>query len=336
MPLSQQLTKKIEELKISSPKLNIGTLSFPSPLLLAPLAGVTDAPFRLLMQDLGSGGTVTELISSQGIKYNNKHTEDMLRLDPREKNVGIQLFAPDAKTIAQSIPHVLENKPTFIDINMGCPVRKVVSKGAGSALLQDSSKLPAFFREIRKACPIPLSIKIRLGWSEASINVLEVVRMAQDEGIDFVTIHGRTRDQFYTGRANWDLIEKAAQASSIPLLGNGDLHTTQQVKDRLTQTHCDGLMLGRGPLHEPFIFLESFSVAQSPFDKKDYLEIMKLYHQYQIECLTSEKLLFTQIKKIVSSFSHGFAESAKFRTRLFTSESLEQMWQHVEEFFSIP
>ncbi|MCR9203529.1 MAG: tRNA-dihydrouridine synthase family protein, partial [Halobacteriovoraceae bacterium] len=222
---SPELQTKIEALKGRRTPLKLGGVNFDSPLLLAPMSAICHFPFRLLMQELGAGGTVSELISCHGINYGNEKTKQMLKIHPREKNVGIQLFGEDQLSMAKAAATAQEYKPDFIDINMGCPVRKVVSKGGGSALMKDTKKLAGFFKEMRNAIEVPLTIKIRTGWDQDSINALEVVNIAEGEGVEFVAVHGRTRTQQYKGKADWDLLENIASVAPLPIIGNGDLHS---------------------------------------------------------------------------------------------------------------
>ena len=280
-PFSPQLQKKIDLLKLKRRPTKLGRIDFASPLILAPMAGICTIPFRLLMEDLGAGGTVSELVSCHGINHGNDRTLSMLKIDPREENVGLQLFGEDPESMAKAAKVAQEYNPKFIDINMGCPVRKVVTKGGGSALLKEPQELIPYLKAIKEVLHIPLSIKIRTGWDDDSINADEVVKIANDLGIEWVAIHGRTRAQSYAGHANWDYIEELTQNSPLPLIGNGDLHQAYQVKERLEKTHCKALMIARGSLRNPFIFLESYIENEEiAFNGADYFEVIQRLNQY--------------------------------------------------------
>lgn len=331
---SETLQSKIDALKKLQAPCQLGGVSFSSPLLLAPMSAICNAPFRQLMQDLGAGGTVSELISCHGINYGNERTLRMLSLFETETNVGIQLFGEDPEAMARASKVAQESNPKFIDINMGCPVRKVVTKGGGSALLKDTKKLGHFFGGMKKALEIPLTIKIRTGWDESSINAGEIIHIAKEEGIEFVAIHGRTRTQQYTGKANWELLESIAKESELPIIGNGDLHTSSLVKERMNQTSCKALMLGRGPLRNPFIFLESYleNPKESPFTPLDYWEIIQKYHHYLDGYCDKERTVLVQMRKMIVWFVAGFSGVAAFRGKIFSAKDLDETLKLTEEF----
>ncbi len=334
-PFSNELQSKIDLLSSRKTPIKMGEISFSGRLFLAPMASICNAPFRLLMEQLGAGGTVSELISCHGINHGNQKTMDMLRIDKAEKNVGIQLFGEDTESMAIAAQKACEFSPKFIDINMGCPVRKVVTKGGGSALMQDPSKLGKFFAGVKKAINVPLTIKIRTGWDEQSINALEIINIANSEGVEMVAVHGRTRSQQYRGHANWELLESLATESPLPLIGNGDLHSAKIVKERLQKTNCEALMLARGPLRNPFIFLESFIKDDEDiiFDSKDYLEVIKTYYDYLSNFTEREKTLSVQMKKHIVWFAAGFPNTAKFRSRIYQTKELNDVMNLTEDYF---
>ena len=335
MQFSDQLQTKIDEIKTRIPKAKLGSLEFDSPLLLAPMSAICNAPFRLLMEKLGAGGTVSELISCHGINYQNKMTKKMLTIFPEEKNVGLQLFGEDAEAMAKAAKVCEESRPKFIDINMGCPVRKVVTKGGGSALLKDTKKLSRFFKTIKDAIELPLTIKIRIGWDLDSINASEVIHIAHEEGVEFVAIHGRTRTQGYQGKANWELLESLVENSPLPLIGNGDLHTPRLVKERLRVTNFPALMLGRGALRNPFLFLESYLHENDSisFTPKDYQEVIDELHKATLEYTDRERTITTQMKKYITWFAAGFEGVAKFRGEIFSSRDVSEILKKSENYF---
>ena len=334
-PFSPELQKKIDTLKARRKKIELGSIVFDSPLLLAPMSSICTAPYRLLMEDLGAGGTVSELISCHGINYKNVRTTDMLKIDPREKNIGLQLFGESPEKMAQAAIVAETFGPKFIDINMGCPVKKVVGTGAGSSLLKDTSTLPHFFSTIKKSIKIPLTIKIRLGWDHDSINALEVIHIAKEEGIEFVAVHGRTRAQQYTGHANWDYLETLGKKSPLPIIANGDLHLASLVKEKMQYSNCQAFMLGRGPLRNPFIFLESYlkEEDQIVFSAKDYLEVLLKLIEYERAYAFSDHILLVSIRKHLIWMAAGFNNVSYFRDQIFKTPNLEETTKIAEDFF---
>lgn len=336
---SPSLQQKIDLLKLRRPASKLGNISFDSPLLLAPMSSICTAPYRLLMEDLGAGGTVSELVSCHGINYKNDKTIKMLEIHPREKNIGLQLFGEDANAMADAAKFAQDLNPDnpakFIDINMGCPVRKVVTKGGGSALLKDTEKLPKFFSTIKKQLNVPLTIKIRTGWDSDSINAPEVIHIAKEEGIEFVAIHGRTRAQGYSGLANWELLEKFSKLNILPVIGNGDLHSGLAAKERLKQTSCHALMLGRGPLRDPFIFLESFMNEEDKFyfTPSDYLEVIYKLNDYLEAYCDRERTILVTLRKNIIWMVAGFPHVANFRNLIFKAETTKETLDLTREYF---
>lgn len=337
-PFSPELEAKLERFRSLGQNIKLGQVEFSSRLLLAPMAGICNIPFRLLMEDLGAGGTVSELISCHGINYGNERTLDMLKIHPREKNVGLQLFGEDADSMARAAEVAESYGPKFLDINMGCPVNKVVSKGGGSALLKELQNLAPLFEKMRSRMKIPLSIKIRTGWDANTLNADEVMQIAYDSGIEWVAIHGRTRTQQYTGLANWDYIEGLNETKKLPLIGNGDLHHPYGVSERLQKTQCDALMIARGALRNPFIFMESLdpsyaSQKRSIFLGSDYWEVVQRLHQYCSETFREERTVLVQLRKLVVWFAAGFPHAAAFRSQIFSCQDLGDCMKIAEDYF---
>ena len=333
-PFSKNLQRKITLLKKKGQQLKLGPFSFPSNIFLAPMSGITNAPFRLLMQELGAGGCISELVSCHGINHNNKKTRQMLFIDPREKNAGIQLFGEDPESMAHAAHISQEHGASFVDINMGCPVKKVVSKGAGSALLKDPRQLGRFFRTIKRSVAVPVTIKIRTGWDQDSRNADEVIRIAFDEGIEWVAIHGRTRTQQYKGEADWSYLESLVTDSPLPLIGNGDLHTPERVKQKLASTTLNAIMLGRGAVKNPFIFLEALDRENSvSFTPKDYLEILLLFNEllYEQNPVFYNPLL--QLKKHTVWAVFGCRNAAEFRQSIFRSKTTQEVLELAKNYF---
>lgn len=333
-----ELTKKIERFSTLSQPIKLGQIHFSSKLLLAPMAGICNIPYRLLMEDLGAGGTVSELISCHGINYGNKRTLDMLKIHPLERNVGIQLFGEDADSMARAAEVAESYGAKFLDINMGCPVNKVVTKGGGSALMKELQNLAPLFDKMRSRMKIPLSIKIRTGWDANNLNAAEVIKIASDSGIEWVAIHGRTRTQQYSGSANWDFIEALNDSKKIPLIGNGDLHHPYGVSERLQKTRCDALMIARGALRNPFIFIESLDPAyasqkRSMFLGQDYWEVIQRLHHYTTETFADERAVLVQLRKLIVWFAAGFPHAASFRSQVFGCQVLEDSMKLAEDYF---
>jgi len=335
-PFSSELQSKIDLLKARRTPVQLGSVHFDSPLLLAPMSSIGTAPYRLLMEDLGAGGTVSELISCHGINYKNIRTHEMLKIDPLEKNTGLQLFGESPEAMAQAAKVAEEFGPKFIDINMGCPVKKVVGTGAGSSLLKDTSTLGHFFAEIKKSIQIPLSIKIRTGWDHDSVNAMEVIHIAREEGIEFVAVHGRTRSQQYTGNANWQLLEQLGAKAPLDIIGNGDLHTVNFVREKMKTTNCSALMLGRGPLRNPFLFLEPYINESEDlfFTPEDHFEVMQKLVEYTAGYAHSEHTQLISVRKHLIWMAAGYNNVSSFRDLVFKTPELSETMKISEEFFS--
>lgn len=337
-PFSPELTEKLKLFSNKAEKTKLGSIPFDSKLLLAPMAGICNIPFRVLMEDLGAGGTVSELISCHGINYGNQRTLEMLKIHPRERNVGIQLFGEDTESMAKAAEVAESFGPKFLDINMGCPVNKVVSKGGGSALMKEIESLAPLFEGMRKRMKIPLSIKIRTGWDSNTRNAQEIIKIAKESGIEWVAIHGRTRTQQYTGVADWEFIENLNDIKPLPLIGNGDLHHPYGVSERLKKTKCDALMIARGALRNPFIFAESLdpeyaSKKRSIFLGRDYWEVVQRLYEYSAETFTEERTILVQMRKLIVWFAAGFPHAAAFRSQIFTCQILPDCMKIAEDYF---
>lgn len=333
MYFSKTLKEKIHSISSQLPKRNLGGIEFGSPLIMAPLAGITNAPFRLLMQDLLAGGSVSELISCHGINFKNDKTLQMMFVDPREKATGIQLFGEDVAALCEAAKVAEGMGAKFIDLNMGCPVRKVVTKGAGSALMQNCTILPNLFSSIKKSVKIPFTIKIRLGWDHTNQNAGEVIHIATNEGVSWVAIHGRTRAQGYTGKANWEMIEELAQSAKIPIIGNGDLFHPEIIKYRLTHSKCAAFMLGRGPLRDPFLFVKSFATSDLQFYPSDYYEVAYAFSKYLNEIIKRDRVREIELKKLIVWMAAGFPHAAHFRGEVFKQEGEVALLKLCENYF---
>jgi tRNA-dihydrouridine synthase B len=318
--------------------IKLGQLELVSPFILAPMAGICSRPYRLLMEELGAGATVSELVSAHGINHGNERTLEMLKIHPLEKKVGLQLFGEDKDSLVRAAQTAQKYGPGWIDLNMGCPVNKVVSKGGGSALLKEAQKLPDLFKELVRSLEVPFTIKIRTGWDQDHRNALEVIKMAQDAGVQWVAIHGRTRTQGYAGLADWDFMESLAREKVLPLIGNGDLHSPALVAKRWAVTDCEALMLARGALRNPFIFLESLvppeeQTKYSPFMGEDYWEVVQRLWDLTIETFDHERTFLVQVKKFIVWFAAGFPHAAAFRSAIFAAEEAQETYELAQRFF---
>lgn len=235
--------------------MRIGTITLANPVILAPMAGVTDLPFRLLAKDMGCGLVYSEMVSDKGLIYDNVHTKKLLAIDERERPVALQIFGSDPESMAQAAAIVAAAGADIIDINMGCPTPKIVKNGEGSALMQKPDLAYRIIASVVKAAgAVPVTVKFRKGWNEQSVNAVEIAVLAEKAGAAAVSVHGRTREQFYSGQADWTIIRQVKQAVKIPVIGNGDIRSPQAAKRMLTETGCDGIMIGRGAQGNPWIF----------------------------------------------------------------------------------
>ena len=237
--------------------MNIGALYFPVPIFLAPMAGVTDRPFRRIVRELGCPMCFGEMISAKAICYRNAKTLDMLRTDPDERPVALQLFGSEPPVIAEAAKFVeATGFADIIDFNMGCPVPKIVNNGEGSALMKEPRLAKEILTALCRAVKLPVTVKIRKGFDEAHINAVEIAKIAEDAGVSAITIHGRTREQYYGGTADWEIIAAVRAVVKIPVIGNGDIRTGDDMRKIFRQTGCDGVMIGRAAQGNPWIFAE--------------------------------------------------------------------------------
>lgn len=310
-------------------QLQIGNVTLKNNLILAPMAGVTDLPFRLLCKEQGAGLLCMEMVSAKAILYKNKNTEELLTIDPRENPVSLQLFGSDPDIISE-IAKQMEDRPfDILDINMGCPVPKVVNNGDGSALMKNPKLAGEIIEKTVRAIKKPVTVKIRKGFDDDHVNAVEMAHIAEVSGAAAVAVHGRTREQFYSGKADWDIIRQVKERVSIPVIGNGDLLTAEDVIAMEKQTGCDGFMIARGAEGNPWIFrqiLHYFETGEQ-LPKPDFSEMteMLLRHaKMQLE-FKGEYTGIREIRKHAAWYTAGYKNSSRLRGRINEVENYEQL-----------
>ena len=236
--------------------MRIGTVEISHPVALGPMAGVTDLPFRRLCMEMGCGLLYTEMVSAKALSYHNKNTEPILETEDGEHPLAVQLFGSEPELLADMAKKLEEGPYDIIDLNMGCPVPKVVNNHEGSALMKDPILAGKVIEAMAKAVKKPVTVKIRRGWDESSVNAVEIARIAQESGAAAVAVHGRTRQQYYSGKADWEIIRQVKEAVKIPVIGNGDITDASSAKKMMEETGCDGIMVARAAMGNPWIFSE--------------------------------------------------------------------------------
>ena len=310
-------------------KLQIGSVTLPNNLILGPMAGVTDLPFRLLCKEQGAGLLCMEMVSAKAILYKNKNTESLLSIDEREKPVSLQMFGSDPQIMAQIAKQIEERPFDILDINMGCPVPKIVNNGEGSALMKNPILAGQIIESIVKAIDKPVTVKIRKGFDDEHVNAVELAHVAEESGASAVAVHGRTREQYYSGKADWDIIRQVKEAVSIPVIGNGDLLCAEDVIKMQEQTGCDGFMIARGAQGNPWIFsqiLHYFETGEHQ-EKPSYEEVrqMILRHARMMIEFKGEYTGIHEMRKHTAWYTAGYPHSSRLRAAVNTVESLEQL-----------
>ena len=315
--------------------LKIGDVSLKNNLILAPMAGVTDLPFRLLCKEQGAGLLCMEMVSAKAIYFNNKNTEELLTIDDREPPVSLQLFGSDPDIISEMAKKI-ENRPfSILDINMGCPVPKVAGNGEGSALMKNPKLVEEIVSKTAKAIKKPVTVKIRKGFDDEHINAVEIARIAESAGAAAVAVHGRTREQYYSGKADWDIIRQVKEAVKIPVIGNGDVTSPEAARQLMETTGCDGIMIGRGAQGNPWIFRQILHWMETGEEEsKPDLEEVKAMILRHARMLVEYKGAYTgirEMRKHVAWYTAGYPNSAKLRARVNEIESLEALEHLIQE-----
>ncbi|BCR05911.1 tRNA-dihydrouridine synthase [Desulfuromonas versatilis] len=316
--------------------IQIAHLQLQNNIILAPMAGISDLPYRMIMKSFGPALVYTEMVSANGLIRAGKRTRQLLRSAPEERPLGIQLFGDDPAVLAEATAMV-QGDGELVDLNLGCPVTKVVRSGAGSAMLRDPLKVGRAVAAMRRASALPLTVKIRSGWDSQSVNFLEVGRIAEAEGADALILHPRTRAQGFGGKADWGQIRELKKALNLPVIGSGDVFTAQDAQAMLEQTGCDGVMIGRGGYGNPWLIRDCLALQQGESlpapGAAQRLEVALRHLQWFQEIFGPRKTV-RDMRKHLCWYSRGLAGAAGFRTRINHAETLEEMNAATREFFS--
>lgn len=306
-----------------------------NPFVLAPMAGITDCAFRSFMKSMGASIVVTELVSANGLKYSSEKTKKIMRFTDSQRPVGIQIFGEDLDCLSDAAMICQDMGADFVDLNFGCPVPKVVKRGAGSAVLKDLVLLRKVIQAAKRQISIPLTIKIRTGWDEGSRNAEEVCQIAYEEGVTWVAIHGRTRAKGYNGNADWNYIKEVKSKSKIPIIGNGDITSALLANQRLEESVCDAVMIGRGCLKNPWIFLEAMNLLQNQNEtyNKDHSVVLELLFD-KLNTHSDERIIGLQVKKFATWFSAGYPESSQFRKQVFQYKDKNEIFNFAKNYFT--
>ena len=310
-------------------QLKIGNVTLPNRYILGPMAGVPDLPIRLLSKEQGAGLMSMEMVSEKAILYNNKNTESLLEIHPDEQPVSLQFFGSDPKIMSEMAKRVEERPFDIMDINMGCPVPKVVRNGEGSALMKNPKLVYEIVSAMVKAIDKPVTVKIRKGFDDSCINAVEIAKIIEEAGAAAVAVHGRTREQYYSGQADWDIIRQVKEAVSIPVIGNGDVTSPQKAEELVKQTGCDGIMIARGAQGNPWIFSEMITYEETGVlperpSLEEIRDMMLRHARLQLK-YKGEFIGIREMRKHVAWYTKGLKGSAKLREEINRVESYQEL-----------
>lgn len=317
----------MKEIK-NTDKFKIADLELKNNIFLAPLAGITDTAFRIIANELGVGLSFTEMVSAKGLFYEDKKTDTLTYIDPKERNTGIQIFGSDPKIMSEVVKRNINhrNDISSIDINMGCPAPKIVKNGEGSALMKDLNQAEKVLKAVVEASNKPVSVKFRLGWDENSINYIELGKIAEDVGVDFVTLHPRTRKAFYSGNADWNAIKLLKENLSIPVIGNGDINKYSDIQKMIDYTNCDGVSIGRGALNNPYIFNKNDNPSI-----EEIINLIKKHYILKIKFI-GENQAIKEMRKHVAWYLKGYRNSNKLKNHINKLYDLVEIFSCLDDF----
>ncbi len=310
--------------------MKIGDVEPENRFFLAPMAGVSDLPFRMICKELGAGMVCMEMISAKAIHYDNIKTFELMRTDEKERPVSLQIFGSEPEIMAESARRIEEKPFDILDINIGCPMPKIVNNGEGSALMKDPLLVGRIVSAVSGAIRKPVTVKIRKGFNDESINALEIAHIAQESGAAAITVHGRTREQYYEGKADWDIIRRVKEKVSIPVIGNGDVTDLKSAEEMLSQTGCDAVAIGRAARGNPWIFKELSEGKPYTPDIDEIKQMMKRHCLMQ-EKAKGEYLAVRQMRKHIGWYTTGLPHSSRLRMQINNVETLDSLMKLIDE-----